>query len=221
MTRGRSVLIFALVIGVTVVAARLVFREQLSPRTILDVLRATKGQWWVVLAYLAIYFASTALLMPASAMVVVAGAVWGFESGWVLAIGTTNLVSNAQFFIGRWFGAARVKPWLERRGLGKLVSELEQRGAFTMLVVRQLPLPFVAVNVAAGASPMTWPQFFVGNAIGLMPNVTIYTYFAAALADGVEGARTAALIRAITAGAALAATGLLSRWLMRRRATAS
>ncbi len=219
MTRRRSLLIFALVIVVTLVLARLFFREQLEPQAILETLRATKGHWWVVPAYMVLYFASTALLMPASLMAVVAGAVWGFETGWVIAIAASNLASNAQFSIGRWFGAARVKPWLERRGLEKLVSELEQRGAFTMLVVRQLPLPFVAVNVAAGASPMTWVQFAIGNAIGLLPNVTIYTYFAAALADGVEGARGEALLRAVAAGATLTVTGLVSRWLMRRRET--
>ena len=65
---------------------------------------------------------------------------------------------------------------------------------------------------------MSWPQFVVGNAVGLLPSVTIYTSFAAALTEGVEGARAEAVLRAVIAAAAAIAVGLLSRWLARRRA---
>ncbi len=214
--RGRLAAVAGLVV-ITAVVARIAFKETFEPEAVLLLLRASRERWWSVPTYVGVYFASTALLMPAIAMHIVAGAVWGFEQGWFVAFLGANAASNAQFFIGRWVGPARVKAWLLARGLSRLVDELERRGAVTMIVIRQLPLPYAAVNMTVGASPMTWPQFVVGNAIGLLPSVTIYTYFSAALAEGVEGARTEALLKAIIAAVAAVVIGLGSRWLMARR----
>jgi len=220
MNRRWTFAIGGVAIVTTAVVARHLLGERFEPGAILTLLRGARDSAWAVPAYLAIYFASTAMLMPAIAMHVAAGAVWGFGQGWLLAFLGANLASNAQFAIGRWVGPQRVKAWLLQRGLTGLVEELEQRGALTIMIVRQLPLPFVGVNVGAGASPVTWPQFVVGNAVGLLPSITIYTYFAATLADGVEGARTEALIRAVIAAVAAVGIGLFSRWLSRRRRAA-
>ncbi len=199
-------------------AARWAVGSRLEPAVVLAFLRNAKDEPWAIFSYGFIYFASTAMLLPAIAMHVAAGVVWGFSSGWVIACVAANAASNAQFAVGRWLGPERVKAWLLRRGWGRLVDELEQRGAVTMMIVRQLPLPFVAVNVTAGASPMAWSQFVVGNAVGLLPSVTTYTYFAAAIADGVEGAREQAFGRAVAAAVAAIVVGVVSRWALSRRA---
>ena len=86
----------------------------------------------------------------------------------------------------------------------------------TAVMLRQVPLPFLLVNLAGGASPMRWRDWALGNALGLIPNCLIYTQLAAALADGVEGAREAAMYRVLAAAAGAIALGLVSRWLQRR-----
>ncbi len=220
MTRRWTFAIGAVAIVTTAVIARVMLRERFEPEAILQLMRASKDAPWAVPAFVAVYCVATALLMPAIAMHIAAGAVWGFGPGWVLGLIGANIASNLHFlvgrWVGRWVGPERVRAWLLKRGLVKLVDELEQRGAFAMIVIRQLPLPFVAVNVTAGTSPMKWAQFAVGNAIGLLPNATIYTYFAAVLAEGVEGAKTEVLLRALAAGAVAITFGLVSRRLMAR-----
>ena len=219
MTRRWTFALGAVAIVTTAVLARVLLRDRFEPGAILPLVRASKDAVWAVPAFVLTYCLATAVLMPAIAMHIAAGAVWGFGHGWVLGIIGANIASNAQFLVGRWVGPERVRAWLLKRGMSRLVDELEQRGAFTMIVVRQLPLPFVVVNATAGASPMRWPQFAIGNAIGLLPNATLYTYFASVLAEGVEGARTEVLLRALAAGAVAITFGLVSRRLMASRAS--
>ena len=66
---------------------------------------------------------------------------------------------------------------------------------------------------------MRWRDWAMGNALGLIPNCLIYTQLAAALADGVEGARETAMYRVLAAAAGVIALGLLTRFLQRRYAT--
>ncbi|MCA2981038.1 MAG: hypothetical protein INH37_22430 [Myxococcaceae bacterium] len=77
-------------------------------------------------------------------------------------------------------------------------------------------------NLVCGASPITWPQFLVGHAVGVLPNVLISTWFAAAIAEGVEGAQQQALRDAVLAAAGVIGVALASRLAMglvrRRRA---
>jgi uncharacterized membrane protein YdjX (TVP38/TMEM64 family) len=119
------------------------------------------------------------------------------------------------FVAGRWLGGARVKRWLERRGFHGVREELETGGVLATIIVRQFPLPFVGVNLAAGASPMKWWRFTVGNAVGLLPGATVYSWSAASIIAGVEGARTTALLRTLAAALAVIALGVGSRALQR------
>ncbi|MFZ5440147.1 MAG: TVP38/TMEM64 family protein [Myxococcota bacterium] len=163
---------------------------------------------------------ATTFFVPAVALMVTAGVTWGFWPGWVVVWAAANVWANVHFWVGRWLAADDLRPWLERKGAGWLVRELEQGGALTTIMVRQLPLPYPIVNLSAGASPMHWRQWVVGNALGLVPNCLIYTQLAAALADGVEGAREQAAMRVVTAAAGVISLSLLSRWLQRRFARA-
>jgi len=82
--------------------------------------------------------------------------------------------------------------------------------------VRQLPIPFPLTNLAAGASPMPFRQWFVGNALGLLPGAMIYTALASAIADGATGARERALVRALMVSALVVMLSLASRWAQKR-----
>jgi uncharacterized membrane protein YdjX (TVP38/TMEM64 family) len=125
-------------------------------------------------------------------------------------------VSNLHFWIGRWLGQERVEAWLQRRGWSGAV--IRGSGISTLIAVRQLPLPFVAVNVAAGASPVTAWQFVIGSGIGGLVPTVVYSYFATALIDGAEGTKTQTLLKALAAGACVLAIALLPKlWARWRR----
>lgn len=218
----------ALIVGLLVafIAAAVLFHRvfgaRLEPQALVQALRALGEQGWAILAYVALFGLATTLLGPAMAMVVVAGLTWGFWPGCLIAWLVTNLWSNLHFWAGRLLGRERLKAALARRGVTRVLRELERGGVLAMVMIRQVPLPFVAVNVAAGASPIAWRKFALGNALGLAPGTLVISHLASSLADGVEGAREAATVRVVIAAALVVTlalgTRLLVGWWERRAA---
>jgi uncharacterized membrane protein YdjX (TVP38/TMEM64 family) len=181
-------------------------------------LRSESRSGWAVPLFLGFFLVATTALTPAALSFITAGALWGFWPGFLIAFIGANLWSNVHFLIGRVLARAQVKEFLSRRGFSRVTAELEHGGVLATVVVRQLPLPFLVVNLAGGASPMRTPRWLLGNALGLLPTTIVYAQLGAAIASGVEGARTTALLRALAAGLLVIALGLVSRLAQRRRA---
>jgi uncharacterized membrane protein YdjX (TVP38/TMEM64 family) len=84
-----------------------------------------------------------------------------------------------------------------------------KHGFRAVVTIRQLPVPHMAVNVAAGVSGMPWRAFALGSLVGALPTIVIYTYFASSLVEGVAGAERAALVRALACGAVMIVLSLV------------
>ena len=63
---------------------------------------------------------------------------------------------------------------------------------------------------------MPWWRWAVGNLVGLAPNCIIYTQLAAALADGVDGAKHDAVVRVLITATLVIGMSLVTRWIQRR-----
>ena len=212
--RRKAIWLLLFIGGLALGFARWRWGAQFEPKLLVERLRELGTHPGAMGAFVVLYLVGTTALVPAVGFAIVAAVVWGYGPGVALSLLALNLVSNLQFWAGRWVGQARVERWLVRRGWSGAL--LRESGVTTMIAVRQLPLPFVAVNVAAGVSPLKWWHFAVGSAIGGVPPTVVYTWFATALIEGVEGARSEALGKALLGGAAvlLLAVGpkLWARW---------
>lgn len=208
------VLLLAAFIG-AVVALRRFGASTLDPQALVALLDSVRESGWGVPAFLLI-FGATTLLAPAFVFFVVAGAVWGFWPGWLVGWLAASAWSQGHFWVGRWLGGERVRHWLEKRNLRGTIEELEHGGILAALIVRQFPLPFIGVNLAAGASPIKWSRWTLGNSLGLLPGATVYSYSAASVLHGVESARSEALVRTLIAAGSIIALGVLSRLAMRK-----
>ncbi len=196
------------------------FGERFELDTLVHELRAMGAAAGAAWFFAGFYVVGTSFLVPAVVFHVAAGAAFGFERAVVLNFLLANAVSNLHFGLGRLAGRAQVQGWLARRGWGAVSARLEREGVVAMAALRQLPLPFLGVNVAAGASPIRWRDFAIGSGLGLLPQVGVYTWFAAAIADGAAGAKSETMLRALAAGAALVLVLWLGRWLARRSSAA-
>lgn len=214
-----KVLLLIVLIVVGAAIGRTWLSSYFEVATLIAALRELGTSGAAIPLYFLIFGVATSLFTPAVALMVASGVTWGFWPGWLLGWGAANVWAHAHFLVGRWIADDALMRWFTRRGAGWLVRELDEGGVLTTVMVRQLPLPFPLVNLAAGASPMRWRKWALGNALGLLPNCLIYTQLAAALADGVEGAPEAAAYRVLTAGAGVIALALLSRTLQRRLGT--
>jgi uncharacterized membrane protein YdjX (TVP38/TMEM64 family) len=186
----------------------------LDPEVLLVALEAVRRTALLGPAYVAL-FGATTLLAPAFGFFVLAGALWGLWPGCLIGWLTANLWAHLHFAAGRGLFRRQVTAWLQHPRLALLRRELEQGGVLAVVVVRQLPLPFVGVNAAAGASPIGWPRFALGNAAGLVPSAVVYAGTASAILDGVEGAREGALLKVLVGAAGVVLLGLGSRLVQR------
>lgn len=204
----------ALVLVALWVAARVLIGPAFEPRALLALVQDLGARAGAVPVFAALYVVSTTALLPSAVLHVVAGAMWGFWGGLWPNLVLANVVGHLHFAAGRWLGRARLRELLIKRNWTAALDELEHSGVFTVLVLRQMPIPFVVTNLVCGASPISWPQFFVGHLIGLLPGVLVSTWFSAALAQGVEGAQREALGQLAVGGGAMVAVAVTTRLLM-------
>jgi uncharacterized membrane protein YdjX (TVP38/TMEM64 family) len=209
-------------VGIALVLAALLLlryavREQLTPRAALEILQAVRERGWAIPAFLLLYVGLTAAFAPAALFHMVAGVAWGFWPGVALNLVACNGAANVQFAAARRLGRERVRWVLQRSGVAGLEARLLRSGLRAMILVRLLPLPTMAVNLGAGVSAVRWRDFALGTAVGTLPIIGIYTWFAAELVKGAEGAERRVLFNLAIAGACLVALVLGPRLWLRLR----
>jgi uncharacterized membrane protein YdjX (TVP38/TMEM64 family) len=214
-TRAKFMLLIGLIIAGAVIG-RTSLGDRFEASTLIGLMRDSGSSAAAIPLYFLLFGVATTLFTPAVAMMICSGVTWGLWPGWVIVWGAGTLWANVHFLVGRWVAGDALKGWLSKRGATWLVNELEQGGVLTTIMVRQVPFPFLLVNLAGGASPMKWRDWLIGNALGLIPNSIIYTQLAAGLADGMEGAKEKAAIRVITAAIGIFSLSLTTRWIQRR-----
>jgi uncharacterized membrane protein YdjX (TVP38/TMEM64 family) len=217
MSRRQKLVLLILVITGSAILGRFLLRDDFEVKHLVAALRGSTGSGWRLGAFTLAFGVGTTLFVPSIVLMVTAGAIWGFWPGWLVVWVAANVWANVHFSVGRWGGGDVFREALERRGWAWLVREFDRGGVWGTTMVRQFPIPFMLVNLAAGASPVRWKHFVVGNALGLLPNCIIYTQIAAALIDGVEGARARALFRVAVAATSIIGLGVLVRWWDSRR----
>ncbi len=221
--RWHTIALLAVAALIALVSARWALGDRFSMPALIALLHDLGGSVWAVPVFLALYLVASSLMLPSIALFAVAGATWGFAPAVLISWVAANLGANLQFAVARRLGQARVSAWLANRGLGRLTRELETAGTLTVIMIRQVPIPFGAVNLACGASPLRWRDFVVGNAIGVLSNCVVYTWFAASIANGAAGAEREALVTALGIGAVIIVLMLVlrvlgARYLARRAA---
>jgi len=129
------------------------------------------GVWGVVASSLMMVLCALTIL-PAEAIAIangmVYGPVWGSILNWVSALMGANLA----FGLARWKGQAIVGTIVGEKGLAALDSFSCERGISILLVARLIPLvPFFALNYAGGLCGMKWSHFNLATAVGITPLV--------------------------------------------------
>lgn len=205
-----------LLLGLVALGTRFVLGDALEPQAALALLRRVQGEVFALPIFLLAYVLLTSAFVPAGLFHLVAGAAWGFEAALVLNLVAFNVTSNLQFWVARRLGRRFVAERAGRLRLEKVERRLERDGFRAALLIRILPLPNLAVNLTAGVSALRWRDFALGSALGTLPIIAVYTFFAAALVEGVAGAKQQALIHSAIGALLVVALAVLSRVLAKR-----
>lgn len=129
---------------------------------------------WAPVAFVGGYAVWSLLPVPKNVVTVVAGGLFGFLPGAVLAWLGAMLGALAAFGIARRLGREGVNTLLRGR-LRQVDARLHDRGLLAVLTVRLVPvLPFTAINYGAGVTAVTRRDYALGTALGMLPGALAY-----------------------------------------------
>lgn len=214
---GRFLLLLAvvgagfLVLRFTPLGARV---NELLDRERLMALRASlQAQWWTAPLLVALYAVLAPLGAPVSPLMLAGGAIFGIVNGSLLNFLGTFAGAAGSFFLGRALGRDFVVHLTGDR-LRRAERLVARRGFWTLVRVRFLPIPFPLVNYGAALAGVPATLFLVTTGIGLLPANVVFTYFAAALVDAVDGNRAEVFLHMAFAIVGLLALSFLPNLLV-------
>ena len=174
-----------------------------------------------------IYVVVTGLSLPGGAITLTLACAWifGFWKAILLVSFASTCGATIAFLLSRYL----LHDAIQRRYGDRLVRfnrALQQEGAFYLFTLRIIPaVPFFAINVAMGLTPIRVGTYYWVSQIGMLPGTCVYVFAgsqipsAARLADeGVQGAFTMPILIAFVL---LGAFPLLAKKIMARFRTDS
>jgi uncharacterized membrane protein YdjX (TVP38/TMEM64 family) len=171
---------------------------------------------WALPASVAAFAILAFLGVPQFVLIAAAVAAFGPGLGAVYSWVGTVVSALVGFGLGRLWGAY----WVDRIAMPSLIRFLgliARNGLLASLAVRLAPFaPFVAVNLAAGASPIGLSDFTIGTALGIVPKILLTAFAGAAIVHSLAGGGLIQIALLILAAGLWVGSGLLAgRWLRR------
>ena len=184
-------------------------------RRLMDRLRRVP---WIGPLYVVGFGIVAALGIPLTPLVLLAGALFGFVEGVVVAWVGLILGTSGAYWIARLIGGASVKRLLA--GHEDIVARLHGRRAFlTLLRLRAIPLiPSLLLDYSAGTARMDYVAYVGATMLGSFTSTAIFVFLASHVATGLtRGAAREALLWSVGAGVVLVAMSFGPTLLRRMR----
>jgi uncharacterized membrane protein YdjX (TVP38/TMEM64 family) len=167
------------------------------------------------IAFIAAVGIGTAVGAPGMPFVVTAGALFGTLFGSIISWMGAMIGAAAGYWLARTIGHKVVMNWLRRfkRASGAADAARDFHGMLRLRLIAIVPLGIV--NFIGGLARTPFLSYMAATAIGIVPSILIYTYFADSLIEGVSKGKSDALVSLVIASALLIALSLAPRLLTR------
>lgn len=205
-----------LLVVATLIGYKLGWFDYQHTLTHIQRLRQSQNLPLFIVGFIVLYGVLTSFGLPGLPFNVAAGALFGTVIGGVLAWLGSMLGAIIGYWLARTVGHNEVLRWVRR--YKRVDAAVEQARDFPgMLRLRLVPvLPIGVVNFVGGLAKAHFGGYLAATALGILPSVAIYSYFADSLAEGVGSGRTRALISLVVASALLILLSLLPRFFRAR-----
>jgi uncharacterized membrane protein YdjX (TVP38/TMEM64 family) len=136
---------------------------------------------WGPLAYILLYAVGPSFLVPGAVMTIAGGLAFGTLWGSVYSLIGADLGALIAFGAGRFLGRSFVQRMVGGR-FEKLLAQIERHGFQIIFYLRMVPvIPYNALNLLAGASPITFRDYFWASMIGMIPGTILFAFLGDAL----------------------------------------
>ncbi|HEX7778931.1 MAG TPA: VTT domain-containing protein, partial [Vicinamibacterales bacterium] len=174
-TRGRSPLRLWILPGLVLVAAAAVARASASPdgRPLLQAVRDALGAvpWTPESVWIGagVFVLAGLLLVPLELLAIVAGLLFGWQPGALIAATGAIATAIAGYIAGRAIGTARLPRWMSRRSY-RSGRQIGARGFLGVVALRLASVASAgAINLLSGAWRIPFAAYVTGSVIGLLP----------------------------------------------------
>jgi len=173
LTVLKVVLIAGLLIGTVIL---FVTNEDLFRNP--QLIKAEVLRWgaWGPIGFMLLYAFGPSLLVPGAVMTLAAGLAFGTVKGSVYSLIGADLGALVAFAAGRFLGKGFVNKLLAGR-FGETLDKIARNGFQIILYLRVFPIiPYNALNLLAGASPITFKDYFWASMIGMIPGTILFAF---------------------------------------------
>ncbi len=168
--------------------------------------------------FVALFLVIGLFLLPGATLLsVCSGAVFGLPLGPLLVSLGSTLGAVLAFFVARYI----LRDWVEEKFGDRFQSVqagLCENDIHYILVLRLVPLfPFFLVNIAMGASQVSWKMFMLGTLLGKLPATWIYANAGSHLASlrSISDIASPGMVGALTLLALLALTPVIYKQMQK------
>ena len=172
--------------------------------------------WWGKAVYVFAYIVATVCLVPASALTLLAGGVYGFVTGFVLTVIASNLGALCAFLLGRSVLRTRVEAWAKSAPKFASLRDAIGRSGFKIVILTRLSpiFPFTLLNYVLGLTTVSTGRYALASFLGMLPGTAVFVYLGALSGELAGGERPHTLKLAsqiVGLVATLAATFFIAR----------
>ncbi|MFP4373328.1 MAG: TVP38/TMEM64 family protein [Spirochaetaceae bacterium] len=170
-----------LVIGVTALAgllvAGLVFDVGDTLRSALESIR-DMSLVTGALVFMALYTATTVLLVPGSIPTLAAGAIFGVVQGTIFVSLGSTVGATVAFFVGRYVARDWVRTRIAGRPRFAAIDDAVGREGWKIIGLLRLSpvVPFSVSNYFYGITRIRPPGYVLASWIGMLPGTLLYVY---------------------------------------------
>jgi len=136
---------------------------------------------WGPVVYMLLYAVGPSFLVPGAVMTIAGGLAFGALWGSVYSLLGADAGALIAFTAGRFLGRSFVERLVGAR-FEKLLAKIGRHGFQIIFYLRLVPLiPYNALNLLAGASPITFRDYFWASMIGMIPGTILFAFLGNAL----------------------------------------
>jgi uncharacterized membrane protein YdjX (TVP38/TMEM64 family) len=175
--------------------------------------RSTGSAGYVI--YALAYIVCCVLFIPASALTLGAGAIFGFAKGSIIVLIGATLGATASFLLARTVLRHRIESMTSGnakfRALDRAISR--DGGKIVFLVRLAVVFPFTYINFAFGLTGIRLVPFIVSTFFGIIPATLAFVYASSTAAQAATGTadRTKLIINIVGAVVAIIVSGYVAR----------
>jgi uncharacterized membrane protein YdjX (TVP38/TMEM64 family) len=140
-------------------------------------------QWgvWGPVVYMLLYAVGPSFLVPGAVMTIAGGLAFGTTWGSVYSLIGGDVGALVAFAAGRFLGKSFVERIVGER-FQSMLHRIAKHGFQIILYLRMVPvIPYNALNLLAGASPITFHDYFWATMIGMIPGTILFAFLGDAL----------------------------------------